>query len=70
MVGATGASPAVQTSWTRAEAACAALHRGDAYFTFLHSSTNDAGVQAPAPPPVAPGQAGPTGLGSNVDLHL
>ena len=41
-VGAVGASgaPQLQTSWTRAEAACAARHRGDTYYALTH----------PAPP--------------------
>jgi len=34
-VGANGA-PQLQTSWTRAEAACAARHRGDAYYALTH----------------------------------
>jgi len=51
-----GAAPQLQTAWTRAEAACAARHRGDAYYELL----------APAPPAPAdvanvPGPSGAPG---------
>jgi hypothetical protein len=34
-VGGATAAP-LQTSWTRAEAACAARHRGDTYYALTH----------------------------------
>ena len=61
---ASGASAPLQTSWTRAEAACAARHRGDTYYALTHpapkpdataqssSSTPDTSVPEPA---LAPG---------------
>jgi hypothetical protein len=37
-------APQLQTSWNRAEAACAARHRGDQYYELTHPQT-------PATPP-------------------
>jgi hypothetical protein len=43
-VGAVGGSPPppLQTSWTRAERACAAHHRGDTYYDLLADSSEPA----------------------------
>jgi hypothetical protein len=57
-VGAVGGTsvPQLQTSWTRAEAACAARHRGDVYFELTHSqAAADPAPDATDTEPLAPG---------------
>ena len=56
-VGAAGgtSAPQLQTSLTRAEAACAARHRGDVYYELTH----------PQPKPDAATKATPTSAGAD-----
>jgi hypothetical protein len=56
-------APQLQTSWTRAEAACAARHRGDAYYDLTHPQP-----KADATTPTAP--TGPEQADDPATQHL
>jgi hypothetical protein len=59
------AAPELQTSWTRAEAACAARHRGDTYYALTHPQPK------PYAAPASSASAAPTGpLTPGFTLHL
>jgi hypothetical protein len=64
-VGAVGGSPPppLQTSWTRAERACAAHHRGDTYYDLL-ADTSKAATASASDPGSTPG------LQPGFTLHL
>ena len=59
-IGAGGGSPIpqLQTSWTRAEAACAARHKGDAYYELTAPQpTSDATAATAQPSPTSTASA-------------